>query len=127
MFFFSFFFFFFSIFFFFFFFFFSSRRRHTRYIGDWSSECALPISGIDGVRVEVGIEGAGAARKRGRHGGPDGIRFHRSLFSSGAGRGSGRALFGRGRLPILGIKIGRASCRERVETAVVGGTLKEKR
>src|SRR5437879_13670477 len=25
-------------------FFFSSRRRHTRYIGDWSSECALPIS-----------------------------------------------------------------------------------
>src|SRR5437762_5724348 len=26
------------------FFFFSSRRRHTRYIGDWSSECALPIS-----------------------------------------------------------------------------------
>src|SRR5437763_8070212 len=26
------------------FFFFSSRRRHTRYIGDWSSDCALPIS-----------------------------------------------------------------------------------
>src|SRR5437762_8837072 len=25
------------------FFFFSSRRRHTRYIGDWSSDCALPI------------------------------------------------------------------------------------
>src|SRR5437764_12887178 len=24
-------------------FFFSSRRRHTRYIGDWSSTCALPI------------------------------------------------------------------------------------
>src|SRR5437762_11361748 len=24
-------------------FFFSSRRRHTRYIGDWSSACALPI------------------------------------------------------------------------------------
>src|SRR5437763_8788903 len=24
-------------------FFFSSRRRHTRYIGDWSSDCALPI------------------------------------------------------------------------------------
>src|SRR5437763_12125083 len=27
-----------------FFFFFSSRRRHTRYIGDWSQTCALPIS-----------------------------------------------------------------------------------
>src|SRR5436189_2204235 len=36
---FSFFFFFFFVFcFFFFFFFFSSRRRHTRYIGDWSSD-----------------------------------------------------------------------------------------
>src|SRR5437762_4910365 len=27
-------------------FFFSSRRRHTSYIGDWSSDCALPISGL---------------------------------------------------------------------------------
>src|SRR5713226_525609 len=26
------------------FFFFSSRRRHTRWTGDWSSACALPIS-----------------------------------------------------------------------------------
>src|SRR5690348_4955070 len=32
--------------FFFFFFFFSSRRRHTRWTGDWSSECALPICSI---------------------------------------------------------------------------------
>src|SRR5437660_7554490 len=28
-----------------FFFFFSSRRRHTRWPRDWSSDCALPISG----------------------------------------------------------------------------------
>src|SRR6266496_6271938 len=28
-----------------FFFFFSSRRRHTRSLRDWSSDCALPISG----------------------------------------------------------------------------------
>src|SRR5690348_18236947 len=28
------------------FFFFSSRRRHTRWTGDWSSTCALPISGV---------------------------------------------------------------------------------
>src|SRR5437762_6545181 len=46
------------------FFFFSSRRRHTRYIGDWSSTCALPIfirgedlpnpmgTGVDNTRVE---------------------------------------------------------------------------
>src|SRR5574341_1589787 len=29
------------------FFFFSSRRRHTRLVGDWSSECALPIFQTD--------------------------------------------------------------------------------
>src|SRR5437879_8471394 len=30
------------------FFVFSSRRRHTRYIGDWSSDVALPISRFTG-------------------------------------------------------------------------------
>src|SRR5215210_9191503 len=33
------------------FFFFSSRRRHTRYIGDWSSDGALPISRALGLRT----------------------------------------------------------------------------
>src|SRR5437763_6428741 len=38
----------FSLFCFFFFFFFSSRRRHTRYIGDWSSDvCSSDLSGKD--------------------------------------------------------------------------------
>src|SRR5437879_7510864 len=38
--------FFFIFFFFFFFFFFSSRRRHTRYIGDWSSDvCSSDLHG----------------------------------------------------------------------------------
>src|SRR5437763_9414967 len=33
---------------FFFFFFFSSRRRHTRYIGDWSSDvCSSDLRGTD--------------------------------------------------------------------------------
>src|SRR5690348_9099889 len=31
-------------------FFFSSRRRHTRWTGDWSSDCALPI--VAGVRAD---------------------------------------------------------------------------
>src|SRR5437764_6995778 len=36
-------------FFFYFFFFFSSRRRHTRYIGDWSSDvCSSDLRGRDG-------------------------------------------------------------------------------
>src|SRR5436189_2812632 len=37
-------------------FFFSSRRRHTRYIGDWSSECALPILSDP---LAIGVIGAG--------------------------------------------------------------------
>src|SRR5437879_9227371 len=42
--------FFFIFFFFFFFFFFSSRRRHTRYIGDWSSDVCS--SDLHGARLE---------------------------------------------------------------------------
>src|SRR6266571_5711727 len=38
-------------------FFFSSRRRHTRLTCDWSSDCALPISGY--VCVEQGVESEG--------------------------------------------------------------------
>src|SRR5437762_13300160 len=41
--------------FFFFFFFFSSRRRHTRYIGDWSSDvCSSDLFGLlDTTQVEA--------------------------------------------------------------------------
>src|SRR5437764_10850885 len=39
---------------FFFFFFFSSRRRHTRYIGDWSSDvCSSDLSA--NVHLNVGV------------------------------------------------------------------------
>src|SRR5437879_13779982 len=40
---------------FFFFFFFSSRRRHTRYIGDWSSDvCSSDLSGaFIGARTTI--------------------------------------------------------------------------
>src|SRR5690348_6992401 len=40
---------------FFFFFFFSSRRRHTRWTGDWSQTCALPIS-TKAMRLSAGLE-----------------------------------------------------------------------
>src|SRR5688500_19981109 len=45
------------------FFFFSSRRRHTRLQGDWSSECALPISKR---AVDAGIVVVAAAGNLGR-------------------------------------------------------------
>src|SRR5437762_8911145 len=47
-----FFFFFFYFAYFFFFFFFSSRRRHTRYIGDWSSDvCSSDLTGTFTLRL----------------------------------------------------------------------------
>src|SRR5437879_7369120 len=56
---------------FFFFFFFSSRRRHTRYIGDWSSDvCSSDLREIDGHRECIrghddwSPEGIGASCRR---------------------------------------------------------------
>src|SRR5574337_2162396 len=49
-------------------FFFSSRRRHTRLSGDWSSECALPISfmgqGLGGYQHVIGADGAARLLQR---------------------------------------------------------------
>src|SRR5207253_4767894 len=80
-------------------FFFSSRRRHTRWPRDWSSDvCSSDLRGA-----------GGAARDEcdwSRHG-----RRARAV------------------LPALsrGVEeIGRASCRERVESAVGGGSVKRK-
>src|SRR5437762_13889867 len=77
------------------FFFFSSRRRHTRYIGDWSSDvCSsdLPIGFASGLVVWT--------------------------LANPIGHDSG------GAAPTL--KIGRASCRERVENAWAGATATKK-
>src|SRR5437763_6062506 len=42
------------------FFFFSSRRRHTRYIGDWSSDvCSSDLVAPPAVRASRGRQGAG--------------------------------------------------------------------
>src|SRR5437762_4431883 len=79
-------------FFYFFFFFFSSRRRHTRYIGDWSSDvCSSDLSMYTG---DLGAPGRAV------------------LYASTSSRQK---------------QIGRASCRERVEIAVVDGTLEKKK
>src|SRR5438445_13688016 len=95
-------------------FFFSSRRRHTRYWRDWSSdvcssdltvelarELTVNVATLDGLAagdsVEVAIR-------------PENVRL---AASAGAGAGA-RA------------KIGRASCRERVEVTEVDGTVPKK-
>src|SRR5437762_13991129 len=102
-------------------FFFSSRRRHTRYIGDWSSDvCSsdLKPAGDAGLsdKLNPGDEAPPGTEGTGEDLCPDcagsGRRERRSCPTC---RGSGR------------VKIGRASCRERVWGAVVGGALQRER
>src|SRR5207248_8746873 len=112
---------FFFIYFFFFFFFFSSRRRHTRSYGDWSSDVCAPD--LDAARAEPRAPrapappraGTAAARARGRAdrrpaGAALALALHRPLVPAR-------------RLPD---QIGRASCMERVESAVGAGAVKKK-
>src|SRR5207253_5841151 len=106
------------------FFFFSSRRRHTRWPRDWSSDvCSSDlvsermVQSVDvfiGYRTnphldmrERGAEAAAAIREM-----LDGVKPQRAFI----------------RLPIVPptVKIGRASCRERGESAEVAGTVEEK-
>src|SRR5437763_11500271 len=92
-----------------FFFFFSSRRRHTRYIGDWSSDvCSSDLNFIE-RQHKAGKPFFAWVNSTRMH-----IYTHLKPESKGK---TG-----------LGLEeIGRASCRERVESWVVAGSLKEKR
>src|SRR5437879_13641604 len=87
--------------------FFSSRRRHTRYIGDWSSDvCSSdlhcgPLNPREAARAKrIRQESDHAARKLGEE-------IHRALTPQGHG------------------EIGRASCRERVKIWAVSGPKRE--
>src|SRR5437762_9123870 len=101
------------------FFFFSSRRRHTRYIGDWSSDvCSSDLLRSDSpvrgrVRRRAGVQQL--LRTVERHGRPRAVE-RRSLLRQ-------RRLL----LDAGPDEIGRASCRERVEISVVAGALKKKK
>src|SRR5438045_8402544 len=84
----------------FYFFFFSSRRRHTRCLSDWSSD----VCSSDLLTPAMG----GTQR-----------------LAERAGSGRAREFVMTGE-PYDAAKIGRASCRERVETTVVGGIVRKK-
>src|SRR5437899_10067015 len=90
-----------------FFFFFSSRRRHTRCLSDWSSDvCSSDLSpieqpvenaadvGIEGEDHLVGSDRAGHVNPVGAQTGRSGVRLSLQTPAD--------------------VKIGRASCRERV-------------
>src|SRR5437762_12577284 len=94
-------------------FFFSSRRRHTRYIGDWSSDVCSSDLGRGG-RAAGGVgDGhrvvAGGRRRDGLRGGAGGPEIRR-----GAGRRQRD-------------QIGRASCRERVEISGDGEIIEKEK
>src|SRR5205085_6166630 len=101
--------------FYFFFFFFSSRRRHTRFDCDWSSDvCSSDLGlawGIEDSRIEPYIRRGVCETQLREDAGVRGVFFAAKNMPADA------AQFG---------KIGRASCRERVEMWGVGGGVEKK-
>src|SRR5437762_8529379 len=87
-------------------FFFSSRRRHTRYIGDWSSDVCSSDLGTAGPLPGDRAAGRGARvrLRRGRAARPSGVAVNLTIRE---------ALLTFRRAPLLSTQIGRASCRER--------------
>src|SRR5205814_2655059 len=104
------------------FFFFSSRRRHTRCLSDWSSDVCSSDLGRNWVG-DIGL--------RNLAGGVDAIDYGRPGFTmtgftpngeGGITQGATESIFS-----VSNAKIGRASCRERVEMAVGEGSLRVER
>src|SRR5258707_2652478 len=101
--------------------FFSSRRRHTRYWRDWSSDvCSSDLYAEQRLhgshenfrRIRVAVVQRKARRRTARN-------------EEGAGIGDAALVGALGFIVVL-IKIGRASCRERVYISVVAVSLKKK-
>src|SRR5437762_14375901 len=98
-------------------FFFSSRRRHTRYIGDWSSDvCSSDLDNFSDDLKSRGLSTPNTLKRyvdvNPSYGGPikrDSIWFHATVRYNRA----------------TNFEIGRASCRERVEIAEGAGASKQ--
>src|SRR5690606_40546189 len=94
-------------------FFFSSRRRHTRFSRDWSSDvCSSDLQQVGMMKRAPAGRSGGHLR---RHGGRKITEYR-----GGGGVERGRGWWFRAE------KIGRASCRERVEVTGGGGEVKKK-
>src|SRR5205085_4088939 len=97
-----------------FFFFFSSRRRHTRFDCDWSSDVCS--SDLERSRQRIVLAGDPPSPINP----PAGCAFHpRCPYALEKCRVAVP--------PLLPAEIGRASCRERVSIAGVGGALERSR
>src|SRR5437762_7271076 len=94
------------------FFFFSSRRRHTRYIGDWSSDVCSSDLEQPVVSVALSFRAGAIYDPPGKEGLSDLVA---ELLTKGSETRSADQ-----------IEIGRASCRERGESwGVAGGVKRE--
>src|SRR5438132_3105998 len=94
-----------------FFFFFSSRRRHTRSLCDWSSDVCSSDLSMSRARLEPVAAPAKPAP---------------CMHDSGTIHDRYESV-GKPCRPVRRPKIGRASCREREESAVGAGGVKKKR
>src|SRR5687768_18548103 len=97
-------------------FFFSSRRRHTRCSRDWSSDvCSSDLIVVRGADAVTLLIAAATSYRNYADVGADPAARVASALASASGK-TVDALR----------EIGRASCREREEDSVVGGSLKKK-
>src|SRR5205085_2995323 len=107
--------------------FFSSRRRHTRFDCDWSSDvCSSDLRAI-AERARIILASASGAPSLAV---AEAIGVTRQTVGKWRTRFLADRLDGLLDAPRPGAprtKIGRASCRERVERSVGGGAVKEKR
>src|SRR5262249_59295641 len=94
------------------FFFFSSRRRHTRLVSDWSSDVCSSDLFLTGPRRDAIVGDLVEAHHDGRS---DAWYWRQAI------RAVASAFLAEIR------QIGRASCRERVEMSVGGGSCKKRR
>src|SRR5437762_3715752 len=107
-------------------FFFSSRRRHTRYIGDWSSDVySSDLTGsdrFDEIRIEIWFSCQG---KRCYVQSPQSQDQGREQADGSRPHYGGPARLPHAKTSLDLVEIGRASCRERGEIAVGGVAVRE--
>src|SRR5690606_41088683 len=100
------------------FFFFSSRRRHTRFSRDWSSDvCSSDLGGTGSGRATDADPGGKAMHRRRARAAVLAALFQWDLV----GQDLTQALAAAAGAGALNEEIGRASCRERMQSAEAAG------